>query len=214
MELTVFLEDEEIERLLRAFNLRMRNGIMMNAIIRLMGYCGLRASECIGHEKRAGGGLRIQDVNLNTGQITIRDSKDTRGKDQRRRKTKNGRIVFAGGETLEALRKWWTDIRAIQSMLEPYDDDYFFVNRNGMKISNAQLRKTIRIYAEKAGIPPEKRHAHALRHSAGTRFYRETKDLLTVQKILGHSSPTDTARYAHVTGADVEEIMRRVQKKN
>ncbi|MGA2143183.1 MAG: tyrosine-type recombinase/integrase [Brevinematales bacterium] len=208
MEMTVFMTDGEITRLLRSFNPRMTNGIMYSAVIRLMGFCGLRASEVIGHEKREGGGLRIRDIDLTSGEVTIRDAKDTRAKEKRQKKNKTGRVVFAQGETLEAMRTWWTKTRYSLPGQDP--EDYFFCNRFGGKINNSQLRRAFRIYGAKAGIPQEKRHPHALRHSAGTRFYKITKDLLITQKILGHANAHETVRYAHVSGADIEETMKRV----
>lgn len=39
---------------------------------------------------------------------------------------------------------------------------------------------------------------HALRHRLATQAYRATKDIRAVQQILGHSSPTTTARYVLV----------------
>lgn len=44
---------------------------------------------------------------------------------------------------------------------------------------------------------------HSLRHSFATKLYNETKDILLVQKALGHSSPTITQRYAHNSIEDV-----------
>ncbi len=98
---------------------------MYSAVIRLMGFCGLRASEVIGHEKREGGGLRIRDIDLTSGEIIIRDAKDTRVKEKRQKKNKTGRVVFAQGETLEAMRIWWTKIRSSLSGQAP--EDYFFL---------------------------------------------------------------------------------------
>lgn len=39
---------------------------------------------------------------------------------------------------------------------------------------------------------------HSLRHRAATQWYRGTKDLRAVQMLLGHASPTTTARYVLV----------------
>jgi integrase len=36
---------------------------------------------------------------------------------------------------------------------------------------------------------------HTLRHRFGTRLYAHTKDLLMVQNMLGHATPTTTRRY-------------------
>ena len=80
------------------------------------------------HKKREGGGLRIQDVDLKTGEIIIRDSKDTRAKEKRQKKNKTGRVVFAQGETLEAIRSWWKKIRINITHQDP--EDYFFCIAN------------------------------------------------------------------------------------
>lgn len=37
---------------------------------------------------------------------------------------------------------------------------------------------------------------HSLRHSSGTRLYRETRDLMLVRDHLGHSSVSTSERYA------------------
>lgn len=41
-------------------------------------------------------------------------------------------------------------------------------------------------------------HTHSLRHRAATQWYRGTKDLRVVQKLLGHSEITTTQRYVMV----------------
>lgn len=39
---------------------------------------------------------------------------------------------------------------------------------------------------------------HSLRHRFATQAYRATRDIRAVQQLLGHSSPTTTARYVLV----------------
>lgn len=45
---------------------------------------------------------------------------------------------------------------------------------------------------------------HQLRHRAGTVAYQATQDLLAVQHLLGHASPTTTSGYARAAGASVQ----------
>jgi integrase len=44
---------------------------------------------------------------------------------------------------------------------------------------------------------------HDLRHTAATRFYRDTTDLRATQRLLGHSDARSTQKYAHVFDADL-----------
>ncbi len=75
----------------------------------------------------------------------------------------------------------------------------------------AYVRQMMRRYGERIGLPKGKQHPHALRHTFGTEFYRETKNIRLVQETLGHSSIQTTQIYAHVSGADVEDALRAFQ---
>ncbi|WP_051304449.1 tyrosine-type recombinase/integrase [Calidithermus chliarophilus] len=72
------------------------------------------------------------------------------------------------------------------------------------------LRRRLRRLCERAGV--EYKGAHSLRHHAGTRVYRATRDLRLAQEFLGHSAIATTAIYAkmdreHLTNA-VKEAFR------
>lgn len=54
---------------------------------------------------------------------------------------------------------------------------------------------------------PEGRSMHSLRHRFATRAYVSTGDLLAVQQLLGHTSPTTTQRYVQVDHARHREVM-------
>lgn len=54
-----------------------------------------------------------------------------------------------------------------------------------------------------AGVTP-----HQLRHSYGTRAYSSTGDLLAVQHLLGHSTPSTTQVYVQVSSLAVLEAAR------
>lgn len=47
---------------------------------------------------------------------------------------------------------------------------------------------------------------HALRHAGATAAYRVTKDLRSVQLMLGHSSMATTQRYLHPDGAELRAV--------
>ncbi|MCJ2094672.1 tyrosine-type recombinase/integrase [Methylobacterium sp. J-072] len=50
---------------------------------------------------------------------------------------------------------------------------------------------------------------HDLRHAAGTRIYRQSKNPLATRDLLGHSNLSVTERYMHSTHEDLREAMNR-----
>ena len=50
--------------------------------------------------------------------------------------------------------------------------------------------------------------AHSLRHRAATAWYRSSRDLRAVQLLLGHTSPTTTARYVLVDEDILDAVVR------
>ncbi len=59
-----------------------------------------------------------------------------------------------------------------------------------------QIMRALCERAQKAGLEVPARGVHSLRHSSGTRLYRETGDLLLVRDHLGHASVRSSERYA------------------
>lgn len=50
---------------------------------------------------------------------------------------------------------------------------------------------------------------HDLRHTAATRFYRDTKNLMVTQRLLGHSELRTTQKYTHVSDEDLSAAMQK-----
>ena len=62
---------------------------------------------------------------------------------------------------------------------------------------------------EAAGMPHVR--FHDLRHTTASWLINSGVDLYTVGKILGHSGPQTTARYAHLSTATLEQAMRKLR---
>ncbi len=77
--------------------------------------------------------------------------------------------------------------------------------RDGKPMGRGGLFKRWSAALRRAGIPH--RPLHASRHTTGLTLYRQTKDLLLVKKVLGHSKAATTEIYADVLDADVAEAM-------
>lgn len=71
-----------------------------------------------------------------------------------------------------------------------------FRTRTGQAKDRSNIWKDMKRIAVRAGIAPEKVFPHNLRHLFARTFYRETKNLLNLADILGHSSLGTTRLYA------------------
>jgi len=71
-------------------------------------------------------------------------------------------------------------------------------------MSRRQAERLFHHYVRQARIPGRS-WLYCLRHTAATRIYRATRDIRTVQAILGHAHPDMSAIYAHVTRTMLRE---------
>ncbi len=97
--------------------------------------------------------------------------------------------------------------RALQAYLDvrPNRGNYLFVSNKSGRLSESQLYRIIRKYADMAGI---KAHPHMLRHTFATKLLREGKiDLPTLQNLLGHANINTTAVYTRATMQDLEKAV-------
>ena len=66
-------------------------------------------------------------------------------------------------------------------------------------LSGRTIDELFRKYGAAAGLPPDLRHSHVLRHSIGVHMANEGLDIADVGDHLGHSDLTSTAIYFQVT---------------
>lgn len=179
------LTSDEREALLATFNTRYQGSYRNLIAVRLMLDCGLRSAEATA--------LRVQHVNLQSCRITVRDGKG--GKD---------RIVYMSAELRDLVADW------LESDLRP-QSELVICTRDGDEVDTRQLREMVKRQACKAQIAEcERVSCHTLRHSFATEMYRETRDLVAVQKALGHSDISTTQIYAHLAANEVETGMRKL----
>lgn len=77
-----------------------------------------------------------------------------------------------------------------------YDDEFLFKSRIGINkpISTTNAWMRIKKYSDELGIKYLV-GCHSLRKCFARTFYEETKDLITLQKMLNHASPQITLIY-------------------
>lgn len=151
---------EEIERLLACSNGHTRNIILVAL------NTGMRLREILG--------MKWEDVNLLQGHITLRNTKNGKG-----------RTVAMSEEVGEVLK-----------LVKKTENPYVFYDPKTGKPFN-HIRTSFGKALERADISGFR--FHDLRHTAATYMVLGGADLVTVKDILGHSSIEMTTRYSHPT---------------
>lgn len=77
----------------------------------------------------------------------------------------------------------------------PVDQWRLFTTRTGARLTDAHVRRLFKKVARRAGIDPERLHAHILRHTYAVRFLSNGGTLEALRDQLGHASITTTAIY-------------------
>ena len=139
-----------------------------------------------------GSGLRVSEATaLNVADLEL---------DQHRaRATGKGskqRIVMMGIHAIAAMKAYLENGRPQLQGLR--DHGALFLNRHGGRLTPRSVQILVKKYALKAGIETSV-NPHTLRHSFATHLLDGGADLRVVQELLGHSAPTTTEIYTHVT---------------
>jgi type 1 fimbriae regulatory protein FimB len=142
------------------------------AIFRIAYHRGLRASEI--------GKIQFTDLRLEAGRIQISRLKGSNSFDYPLTKIE-----------LKALRAY---VRIRGTRPGP-----LFLSRNGSGISRCRLHVMMAHYAQLAGLPSDKSHMHAWKHSCGTHLAEAGADLLDIKDHLGHKNIQNTLVYVEIT---------------
>lgn len=146
-------------------------GARDRAIVAVLLDTGVRAAELVG--------MRLGDIEWAHRRILVH------GKGQ-----KDRRVPF-GAKTARLLQAW---LKARYA----HSSDALWLNQRRAVLTYANLSKMLELlggYAGVEGVTP-----HRFRHSYATAFYRQHKDLLALQRLLGHSEAKTTLVYLRSLG--------------
>ena len=77
-----------------------------------------------------------------------------------------------------------------------------FLTRSGKPINRKQIWAEMKALCKQAGVQPGKVFLHNLRHLFAQTFYHQTRDVVKLADVLGHSSLSTTRIYLISTGAE------------
>lgn len=83
------------------------------------------------------------------------------------------------------------------------EDEYLFCNRYGEKMTDKALQRAISEYNRKRGV--NKTSIHLFRHTFAKNWITSDGDIVSLSKILGHSSLKMVQDYANLYSSDVKE---------
>ena len=135
--------------------------------------------------------LNVAHVDLSTGSVLIE-----RGKGGKRR------VTFIGSKTRRAL------VRYLRLRGEVSDSNPLWVTLQGRRLTFAGLREVVRRRAKRAQVPVPS--LHAFRRAFAISALRAGCDLITLQRMLGHSSLAVVSRYLRQVEDDLREAHERV----
>lgn len=180
----IFLENNELERLLAAPAGASFKSLRDQAILELLFSTGLRVSELCA--------LNRDSINFRSGEFAVRGKGD------------KVRLVFLS-ETAKTALKNYLEKR------QDVDEALFIRNTknpsksDNLRLTSRSVERLIKHYAAKAGLS-KKVTPHTLRHSFATDLLMNGADIRSVQALLGHSNITTTQIYTHITDKQLREV--------
>jgi type 1 fimbriae regulatory protein FimB len=187
----IHLEPPEVLSVLRAAKKR---GAREWAMILLAYKHGLRASEVCN--------LQLDDIDVKNGQIAVARLKGSLRTVQALTEHRGEPLL----NELKALREWLRE--------RPNDgSNFLFVSQKGGRLDRSQFFRLFQSITAAAGLTPEKRHPHALKHSLASHLVSANVNLALVKQQLGHKSIGSTMRYlaasdSEASNATVSALMK------
>jgi integrase/recombinase XerD len=168
--------DDELSRLLQAFDRTQPIGKRDYAMARCLIDLGVRTSEVAG--------FSLDRIDWRRGYVTLEPGKSRRE-----------RILPMPATTIDGLMDYLRCARPVTQ------DRHVFVHHRaplGKGIQACTVRGAVRRAYARAGFNASESQLHRLRHTMATRLLQNKHSLKTIADVLGHLSINTTTRYTHV----------------
>lgn len=143
------------------------------AILSFMFSSGIRRSEVVE--------VKISDMNLESNAVIIHG------------KGNKERVAYFNNSTAEIIGKYLKEKRPEISKSEK--SEYLFPTGQSEKMCAASINLIIDRYLKATGLKEKGYTVHDTRRAFATTVYQNTGDIVAVQRLLGHSTPSVTMRY-------------------
>lgn len=184
-KLPMFLEYEDVKKLLQTPPMNSWLGARDRAILETLYSTGIRVSELVA--------LNLDDVDFLGEVVHVRG------------KGKKERISPIGSSALQVIQHYMEFRNKRAQSSRNFDMKVLFVNKHGRRLSTRSVRRKMDKYLKMAGLDPAI-SPHTLRHSFATHMLNNGADLRSVQELLGHQSLSTTQVYTHLTTRKLKEV--------
>jgi integrase len=126
------------------------------------------------------------------------------GKGGRKRSVRSRRVVL-NEQARGAIRDYLASMGRI-----PPPDEFLFLSREGgnRPVARGQAHRILKRLCRACGIDEARVSTHSLRKKFVRSVYDASKhDIIRTQRIVGHSSPTVTARYLESTQSELDDLV-------
>ena len=88
------------------------------------------------------------------------------------------------------------------------DSPYMFVSCRGGHLNESRFRRIMKAIGVEAGVPPDRAHPHALKHSIAVHLVEADVPVQLIQRHLGHRNIQNTMVYLQIADTHVDRAVR------
>lgn len=89
------------------------------------------------------------------------------------------------------------------------DHDYLWINIMGTKLNRNSVQDRLRFYGKQANLKGVRVSPHTFRHTCAKMYIMRGGDILSLQKLLGHSSLEMVRHYVDLWGSDLQQMHKK-----
>jgi len=179
--LPVFIREKEMDRLIDLLEEdKSYEGVLNKTVILMLYLTGIRRVELLGLEDR--------DVDFVNKQIKVTGKRNKQ------------RIIPFGKELEDCIREY------LESRFSEFGRGFenFFIDTKGRCLSEHKVGQIVKDNLSRV-TTQRKRSPHVLRHTFATAMLNHDADLMSIQKLLGHTSLNATQIYTHVSFEELKK---------